>query len=339
MSLFFKQPGCQGGGAVWLLLVLLLALAACRSPSPETGLTPTPTPTLTATPVVGVNLVTRQPPMAAVVQTTPTPLPTPTETPTATPIVYQIVAGDTLLAIAIARRTSVDEILALNPGIRPQALQIGAALILPPPATPMAQTVLGTPIPIQVVVTAVTLYRTPLDGLWILGELRNEGEFPVENIQVEISLTGEGGDPAAQATAWALPAVLPPGESAPFGVLLPQAPAAVGAPRAAVIGGQTVTDLGSRYLDLAAETTAITIEESRVLLTGYVENSGQETATQIALVATFYDGQGRVTGYQVHYFDDNLTPGGRLPFDLAAAPPGGQTAAVRLVAQGHLVRE
>jgi len=215
---------------------------------------------------------------------------------------------------------------------------------LPPPATPMAQTVLGTPIPIQVVVTAVTLYRTPLDGLWILGELRNDGDLPVENIQVEISLTGEGGDLVVLATAWALPAIVPSGETAPFGVLLPQAPAnleapGAAAPAAAVIGGQTVTDLGSRYLDLAAETTAITIEESRVLLTGYVENSGQETATQIALVATFYDGQGRVTGYQVHYFDDSLMPGGRLPFDLAAAPPGGQTAAVRLAAQGHLVRE
>jgi LysM repeat protein len=327
----------KGGRWRLLLLALLLVLVACQTPSPEEETAPTPTFTLT--PEIGLELRTRLPSTAVVVQTTPTPLPTPTETPTATPIVYQIVAGDTLLAIAIARQTTVSEILELNPTIRPESLQIGAPLILPPPATPIAQTVLGTPIPIQVSVMSVTLYRTPLDGLWILGQVRNDGEQPVENIQVEISLPDDAGEMAAVATAWALPAVLPPGETAPFGVLLPQAPLTIGLPVTAVTGGQTVTDIGSRYLDLATEATMITIEDSRLAVEGWIDNIGQETATQIVLIATFYDIQKRVTGYQVHYVNEILPPGGRLPFSLTAAPPGSQTVDYQLVAQGLVIEE
>ena len=324
-----------------ILLIFLAAalVTACQAPSPDENVTLTPTVTLTLTPQIGVELATRLPPTAVIVQTTPTPLPTATPTPTATPIVYQIAAGDTLLAIAIARRTTVSDILELNPGTRPEALQIGATLILPPPATPIAQTTLATAVPIQVSVTGVALYRTPLDGLWVLGAVRNDGELPVENIQVEIGLPDLAGDLAAVITAWALPGAILPGETAPFGVLLPQAPADLGVPVAAVIGGQTITDLGSRYLNLATEATMITIEDSRLALEGWVENIGPETATQIVLVAAFYDAQRRVTGYQIHYFDEILPPDGRLSFNLTAAPPGGQTASYQLIAQGLVVTE
>jgi hypothetical protein len=189
----------------------------------------------------------------------------------------------------------------------------------------------------ELTVTAVTLYRTPLNGLWILGELRNDGDLPVENVRVEINLLDAAGRTAATATAWALPAVVPPGATAPFGVLLPQAPADIAAPAAAVVGGQTVADLGSRYLNLASEATMITIDGGRLQLEGWVENIGEATAGQIVLVAAFYDAQGRVAGYQIHYFDETLPPDGRLPFNLTAAPPGGQTVDFRLAAQAIIL--
>jgi hypothetical protein len=243
------------------------------------------------------------------------------------------------LAIAIAHRTSVDEIRELNPGIRPELLQIGQAIQLPPPATPLFQAVAGTPIPLQILVTSVTAYRTALDTLWLLGEVVNEGEQPAENVQVEITLLDEGGAPAATAVAWVAPSILLPGQRGPFAALLPQAPGAIQSPGAsqspltAVIGGQTLLDFGSRYLDLAVEAAAITIKDGRVTLTGHIENRGEETAVQLSLVATLYDAQGRISGYRELLLPGPLAPGDELPFILEVTPPGAPVVDYRLSVQ------
>lgn len=56
---------------------------------------------------------------------------TPGASPTAAKKTYSVVAGDTLSGIASANGTTVDAILALNPGLTPQALAIGALITLP----------------------------------------------------------------------------------------------------------------------------------------------------------------------------------------------------------------
>jgi LysM repeat protein len=174
-----------------LIVVLVLLLTACQTGA-ETALPPT-TAIFTPTPQIGVSFATRAVPTVAVIQTTPTPLPTPTATPTATPIVYQIVSGDTLLGIAIERGTTVEEIVALNPGIVPENLQIGQPVVLPPPATVNPLLAPGTAVPIRVAITKIHAYQTPLGSLWLLGEVTNEGETAVENIQVEIGVLAADG--------------------------------------------------------------------------------------------------------------------------------------------------
>jgi LysM repeat protein len=100
----------------------------------------TPTATLTRTP-------------------TPTSTPTPTETPTVTPtptplppLTYQVQAGDTLLIIAAAYDTTVEAILALNPGVEPETLPVGYVLLIPagtltPTPTPTLDPNAPTPTP------------------------------------------------------------------------------------------------------------------------------------------------------------------------------------------------
>lgn len=99
-----------------------------------------PTPTPTQTPTV-----------------TPTPRPTRTPAPTSTPtlmppLTYQVKQGDTLSAIAEMFSTSVSDILALNPGLEPEALPVGYVLLIPagtltPTATPTLDPNLPTPTP------------------------------------------------------------------------------------------------------------------------------------------------------------------------------------------------
>lgn len=88
-----------------------------------TGATATPTRPGQATPTRAANQPTAvQPTAAATPSGSPAPAPKKT---------YTVQPGDNLGAIAAANGTTVEAILALNPGVTPQTLQIGAVLNLP----------------------------------------------------------------------------------------------------------------------------------------------------------------------------------------------------------------
>lgn len=317
---------------VFLLLLFLLLAVACASEPP----TPAGTAVRTATPTpeIGVTLITRAPPTVPVIQTTPTPLPTATATPTATPILYRVEEGDTLLGIALENFTSVDEIKTRNPGVVPELLQIGQELVLPPPATPMFQGEASTPVPLAVTVVRVDTYRTPVGSLWILGEVENEGAYPATNVQVQIALAGSGDEPPLLVPAWVVPAVVPAGATAPFGVLLREAPPVETPPLVSVVSGESLPTLGTYTLDLTVDEVEATMEEGRAAVSGLVGNEGEGPVEEVLVVATFYDDQGQVSGYAQQRLDGPLAPGASLPFALDATPPGGVTAEYRLLVQG-----
>jgi LysM repeat protein len=319
-----------------VLLILSLQLVACQS-GDEVETLPTETAVPTPTPQIGVSFATRAAPTTAVIQTTPTPLPTPTVTPTATPVVYQIESGDTILGIAIQRGTTVEDILVLNPGIVPENLQIGQPVILPPPPTPSALSVQGTPVPLRVTVNKIHAYQTPVGSLWLLGEVTNEGETAVENIQVEIGLLAADGQIVGTASAWVATSIIPSGERGPFGVLINEPPDDFAQPAVAVVGGQAVVELGTRTLSVDVLSPELTLNDDSVALSGTVVNSGEDAANQVQLVATFYDAQGNVTGFQQQVVAEQLSVGEERPFQLEAAPPGGETVTYTLQTEAQTV--
>lgn len=314
-------------------LVGLLFLAACRQPAAPPAAELTATPTLP----IGVSLQTVAPPTAVVQQTTPTPLPPPTATPSPTPVVYQVVEGDTLLAIALQQGVTVEEILALNPGLNPDFLSIGQVVTLPPRPTAIAQSAVGTAVPLQISVSQLAMYRTPVGGLWVLGLLRNDGDRAVENVRAQIELVDAAGSVVGSQLAWAALPITSAGESVPFGALFVQALPDDLQPVVAVVGGQTVVDLGSRTLDLAVVETAVDLEGDRVVVSGGVRNDGAETAAEITLLAVFLNGTGDMTGFQLHRLPVLLPSGETADFSFAGAPPGGQTVRAVITAQGQKV--
>ena len=318
------------------IVSLIFLLAACQTRGAAEYMA-TSTAVFTSTPLIGVSFSTRAVPTTAVIQTTPTPLPTPTVTPTATPIIYQIESGDTILGIAIQRGTTVDEILALNPGIVPENLQIGQPVVLPPPATVIALLAQGTPVPLKVVITKIHAYQTPVGSLWLLGEVTNEGDAPVENIQVEIGLLAADGRTGGTATAWVATSIILPGERGPFGVLVNEPPGDFAQPVVGVVGGQATVELGTRYLDVVAADADISLNDDSVTLSGAVRNDGVEIANQVQLIATFYDAQGNVTGFQQQVVAEQLGVGEARPFHLEAAPPGGETITYSLQVEAQTI--
>ncbi len=98
------------GTAGLLLQPLLFPGAPSPTPSPSPTRTPTTAPTFTP---------------SAIPTATPTPTPLP-------PRAHQVQEDETLSAIAELYDTTVEEILALNPGITPELLQVGQVLLIPP---------------------------------------------------------------------------------------------------------------------------------------------------------------------------------------------------------------
>jgi len=79
----------------------------------------TPTATHTHTPTVTL---------------TSTPTQTPTQTPTSTsipPVVHQVQEGETLITIAELHETTVEAIVALNPGVETELIQVNQVLLIP----------------------------------------------------------------------------------------------------------------------------------------------------------------------------------------------------------------
>ncbi|MGB1252523.1 MAG: LysM peptidoglycan-binding domain-containing protein, partial [Candidatus Promineifilaceae bacterium] len=202
------------------ILGLMLLLMGCQTVATPSS-TPTRTSERTATPQIGVQFATLAPPTMAIVQITPSPLPTATATPTPTPVVYAVQGGDTLWSIALKNQTLPETIEALNVGLRPEALQIGQEIVLPPRPTALAADNVGTPIPVEIVVNSVQFYRTPTGGGWVLGEIENRGAFSAENIQLKIGLVDDQSQALGDVFAWSSAPLLPPNAKAPFAAQIP----------------------------------------------------------------------------------------------------------------------
>lgn len=280
------------------------------SPAPEL----TTTPTITATVIAG----------------TATAAP-----PTPTPILYTVEEGDTLLAIAIDRGTTVEEILALNPGLQAGLLQIGQQVVLPAETAAVGTAVGGAEaLPSGVEVTGLGTYENPAGGWWILGEVVNGSEQAVENVQVTVDLLDGSGNVLQSQATWAANSVIRAGGRSPFGILVVDAAANFDHAAAMVTAGNGVNSLGSRYLDLSVTVTESAEEGGVVQFTGEVVNEGAAVASGIVVVVTFYDAEGGVTGYVLHEVEGDLAPGAASPFTLDVVPPGGAVEDYRMTAEG-----
>ena len=323
---FYRKP------SFWLLLFLLTGCQTAVTPTPAPpAVTPSPTPRL------GVDFVTRAMPTTAVIQLTSSPAPTPTPLPTATPIIYTVQAGDTLLAIAIDNQTTTEAIQELNPQVDARLLSIGQTLVLPQ-LTPVSIAIMEDA-PIQADIVQIASYRTPTGGVWLLGEVQNKGDVPIANVQISLSLLSPSGETAVTQMVWAATAVITPNQTAPFGLLIPHPPAGEPHPVVSIIGGESVGDLGDRYLELTAVDTTLDVMTDGVGINGRLRNNGTLSVTQISLTTTFYDADGAITGYDYRVLGDEVLPQTcrtctAVYFSFIAVPLGSNTTTFTITAQG-----
>src|SRR5512143_1576130 len=207
----------------WLWMCLLLWGAIGCNGRVITGPTPTP-----ASLAVSLTTPTVLPTLVPQVLT---PAPTNTPAPTPTPIVHIVQPGDTLLGIALQYNVTLEELYQVNGVLKPELLQIGQSIVIPVPGSVgrpagdnSGAVIAPTEPPLPVTVEHAARYRTPVGSVWVLGEVYNSTDQPIENVQVRVALLDAAGQELASDTPFLALEAVPPGGRAPFSVLFSAPP-------------------------------------------------------------------------------------------------------------------
>lgn len=316
----FKQRRWRRTGRSWLWMCLLLWGAIGCTGRVITGPTPTPASLAIslATPMVLPTLVPQ----------VLTPAPTNTPAPTPTPAVHIVQPGDTLLGIALQYNVTLEELYQVNGVLKPELLQIGQSIVIPVPGSvgkPAGDNsgamIAPTQPPLPVKVENAARYQTPVGSSWVLGEVFNSTDQPIENVQVRVALLDAAGQEIASESPFLALDAVPPGGRAPFSVLFSAPPNGVIDFQAYVVRADQAYNYGSRYAQLQVTDVQTRSVGAQVGVSGKVANTGASNAVGAHVVITLYDEKGRVTGFrQFTLPDDQLAAGGTTPFDVIVSP-------------------
>jgi LysM repeat protein len=301
--------------AFCVLLLFFTSSCASQSPSPSDGQDVALTPYLTSTP-----------------SATASPLPVEgdaqTALPTPTPFTYIIQAGDTMGALAQKFGVSLDALIAANPTISPNAMPVGAALLIPTDKdNPTGE---ATPTPVPFLIIQIDCYPTLDNGMWCFALAQNDSDSALENLSARISLlSADGGVVAAQD---ALPPlnVIPPHTSLPLTVFFPPPAPLDARPRAQILSATILASNDARYLPAVPSVPLIEIapDGRTARVSGQVSLPANVAAANTVWVAAVaYDAAGRVVGFR-RWEGSGLQPGVSLTFDLTVASLGSRVTRV-----------
>lgn len=303
--------------AISILSSFLFLLSSCTSqeidPLPRSTLVPfftsTPSPiSVTGTPQTPDGVVAAE-----------TPLPTPT------PFSYTIQQGDTISSIALEFGVSMDDIVAANPEISPNAMSVGQVINIPSnPGNPSGE---ATPTPAAFIIQQVECYPTTDRGIWCFVLARNDSPDFLENVSAQVTLVDANGGTLASQTALLPLNILPPNTSLPLTVFfLPDLPPGA-KPQVQVLTAIRLLSGDERYLPATVNNTLVQVNADgrSARVTGQVLLPEDATpASQVWVAGTAYDESGRVVGVRRWEWNDGLAAGGSLPFEFMISSLGRQ---------------
>ncbi len=302
---------------IFLLLCWLLGLSACasRENSPAEGATPALTPyfapTLAASPAPG-----ERPGLA------------PAFSPT--PQAHIIASGETISGLAQRYGLTVDEILAANPGLQPQALNIGQTIFIP------AQHSQALPTPIALTVGPVDCYPQA-GGLWCLALVANPAGGRVALLTGQMNLLDAAGGTLESLPALTLLDTLPEGAALPLAAFFRSPPAEAAGASLQISTALSVPVSAAPLLPQPRNLLSQVSLSGRVAsVSGYVflpEKSA--AANQIWLAALGYERGGKLVAFRRVELAASLAPGEMLPFALELFSLGPPLWRVEIFAEAH----
>jgi LysM repeat protein len=297
-----------------LLCVCLLVVAGCTSAAES------PTPSVPdLRPYATVTRPAKTPLPAGIVVTPETPV------ATATAFEYSIQAGDTLSQIAEKFHISLDQLVAQNPDLSPNAMPIGKVLKIP--SSPAIVAGRATPTAAPLPVTQVGCHRIANGGLWCFALVHNDSQWVVENVTAQFSMVGPDGVPI-DSKAIALPLdILPPDQSLPLSVYFPPGIALEATPRVQIQTAMPLLTLEPRYLAATIPDALADVSWSGLTakLTGEVAlPEGSANASTVWVVGVAYDQMGNVIGVRRWEGGPGLSAGSRVPFSFLISAVAGR---------------
>lgn len=313
---------------VWF--VMLLSVAGCGR---VVTITPTPEPQPTATfALVLPTVETTATPLPA--SYTPAPTATPTDVPT--PIVYTIEPGDSLLTVAQLYNVSSSALQEANGILDPRTLQIGQEVVIPQQIEEEDAFATATPTPMPATVENISFGENSIGGLWVMGEVLNSSSGPLEQIRVRFVLLDEADQVLAETSNLAALDIVNTDESAPFSMLIDNAPKRFTQYRTELISAVPAY-VGGYYRDLEIRDLQSRGDGTEpYTVSGRVYNFGTVEAVNVQVILTAYDNGGRVVAVRKIFPENDVVPKlGETSFNIIIAPQGGAVANVSAVAIGR----
>lgn len=175
--------------------------------------------------------------------------------------------------------------------------------------------------------------------LFFCGEVRNDGDAPREDVEVQINLFDQSGAEIASDRRQVQLRYLNPGEVASFLVLFSDTPwLTYQRYQLQVRSDPAEFQLQYTLRGFAITEVAYTPDEFSDALSGQVQNNSGEAARFVEVLVTLYDREGRVVGVSQQYADISnevpLEPGATTTFGGYVGILLGEPAAYRLQVQG-----
>lgn len=145
------------------------------------------------------------------------------------------------------------------------------------------------------VATHATMHYDRVGRPTVVGEVVNRAGVPVDGVSVEVTFY-EDGEPVETATDAALVPTIAPEGTAPFTVRGSETDASPDDFEVSL----TYDEAPERPYDglVVAESQLSNVAQDQILVVGTVENRG-DASVEVAVAATFYDGEGSVIGARV----------------------------------------
>lgn len=275
---------------IYFLLALCGLLAGCAAPV-------TPLPSTTPTPMRGD--LTPYP------SATPTPSPSPTSADTATPLpsptptprTHVLKNGQDLFGLSLYYKVPLADILALNPGINPNAMRVGSTIIIPPESaqTGAAQPS-ATPAPLQLDAPVCWLSADGSALCFVLAH--NPTDTRIEAVSAVLRLQG-GGEIISQNANLPLDGI-PAGAALPLAAFFPGPLTAPLLSSAELLTAIPLNGADERHLALEespAPQVDIAADGLLAELNGTLSlPAGSQPASRAWVLAVAYDAQNRPVG-------------------------------------------
>ena len=311
------------------LSYFLLILTSCTSQ----GLSPTSFPStlipfLTSTPISLSPTGIIQTPEGVVAAETPLPTPT--------PFTYTIQQGDTISSIALQFGVSMDDLVAANPEVSPNAMSVGQVINIPSnPQNPSGE---PTPTPAPFAIQPIECYPTADRGMWCFVLVYNDFPDFMENVSAQVTLVNSNNTTLQSQTALLPLNILPPNTSLPLTVFFPPDVPLDAKPQVQVLTAIRLLPKDARYLPASISNTLVQVNADgrSARLNGEVWLPSDVTAAgQIWVAGTAFDESGHVVGVRRWESSAGLAPGESLPFEFMVSSLGGKIERVEFAVEAR----